>query len=854
MDGVSEGTPLLPVILVVDYMDRLFDGRSLLPLLAGIVFAYYAFAGCWLDLCLILAFVAPHHASAIVSLILDSDSIKIGGFGGIAVGFLTVSYQQAQHTLSKAGVRTLGSATPYLIPCRTSHTRFFPKKHSFSYSYLVVGIPVGFEVKANGILSADLPLELKSWFSLSLFSRCWFDVNAVDYLQRGVANSGLRGKLDSYLVSENVDPADYPHAYLVTAARFLGYHFNPVSFWFLYSADKIFSAIVLEVNNTFGERRPYLVTRDFAAETNRIQNDFTEMDRDLKSRARVKGTWKKDFHVSPFNSRKGTYSLLASDPLGAGMEGFRGIDITINLGSSKGHPKLVARLFSQGDAINPDSLSFIQKMSFIFGWFWVGFVTFPRIAKEAAALFFKRKLHVWYRPEPLKDSIGRLASSTESQLEDVFRRYLRYLVDQSPWPVVVTYTPSGLNDLSKEVFQSSPSGAAGDRAEHVEIRILTPIFYTRFIHYAHDFEAMFCELTDNCTVWVDKPEALPRIFLKRAAPPLHSSSAVDFAYFQLIKSLRCRPPTIKRPLTSADAMRSNTQAMDIRGFRISSVDAYVLGQSDAALKKSYRATVARLFIADQIALGSMELLWVMEYASKKLDGHQARMHQLRALRALCFDARRFSDSAKLTASGWAHAYEKHSTGTKEESKGAAVTNIGVFHASATLVFKTCIRPTGHRNAPKVPIWHQEYYPDATIEKPAEYAVPPGRIDNSKLLHSNLPRFYKVACGINLMNSECQPLEGRQWATGNGGITNCRMLLCRRSDSIQLNLATVPSTKYKLPETRTARSSKRRLNVIEIQTPTPELRYVCVYYPAIPPFQAASRAPAASVLFPLLNHL
>ena len=47
--------------------------------------------------------------------------------------------------------------------------------------------------------------------------------------------------------------------YLVTAPRFLGYAFNPVSFWYLYSEKMNLKAMILEVNNTFDERRLYLL-------------------------------------------------------------------------------------------------------------------------------------------------------------------------------------------------------------------------------------------------------------------------------------------------------------------------------------------------------------------------------------------------------------------------------------------------------------------------------------------------------------------------------------------------------------------------------------------------------------------
>lgn len=388
----------------------------------------------------------------------------------------------------------------------------------------------------------------------------------------------------------------------------MGYSFNPVSFWYLYSEDKDLSAILLEVNNTFGERRSYLVTRDFDAEAKHLQNAAITGQKDQPPRARVKNTWAKDFHVSPFNSRNGTYSVMAADPLGEGMKGFRGLDVTINLSSSKGQPKILARLFSEGEAIDPSSMTLFQKYHFLSSWFWVGFATVPRIITQAGKLLFQRKLHIWYRPEPLKKSMSRVADDKEVTLEAAFRAYLRSLVERSPSPLSVTYVPSGIPDRTEETFNSPNAVARSSEAEDVRIQVLTPIFYSRFIGYAHDVEAIFCEMAESCTLWVDKPDVLPKIFVRKPLAPLHATSLLDFASFKLIKALRQRPETIKRPMTSVETTPDAPHASDIRDFRMSSLDAFVLGNESVQLKQNYRYAALVLFISDRFFFGSVLLL------------------------------------------------------------------------------------------------------------------------------------------------------------------------------------------------------------------------------------------------------
>ena len=131
------------------------------------------------------------------------------------------------------------------------------------------------------------------------------------------------------------------------------------------------------------------------------------------TKSRFTDIWMKDFHVSPFNSRKGSYALRALNPFPNVSYDNPIVDNTITLKSSQDYVKLVARLYSTGRALDPDDLGFAGTVRFVLSWWWVGLVTFPRIIREAFKLFFKRKLHVWYRPEVLTSSMGRLPTASE---------------------------------------------------------------------------------------------------------------------------------------------------------------------------------------------------------------------------------------------------------------------------------------------------------------------------------------------------------------------------------------------------------------------------------------------------------
>lgn len=179
---------------------------------------------------------------------------------------------------------------------------------------------------------------------------------------------------------QDIDPANYPRVYLITSPRFLNYKFSPASFWFLYSADSELLAMIAEVNNTFDERRLYFLPSNL-----NLSEDLIEGSLSPKSTHRTKyfkHVWPKDFHVSPFNSRKGSYALSARDPsfshspaaINPGAKDNE-IDIKATLLSSKGHPKMTARLWSIATPLDPTFISFSDMLLFITSWWWVGLMT-----------------------------------------------------------------------------------------------------------------------------------------------------------------------------------------------------------------------------------------------------------------------------------------------------------------------------------------------------------------------------------------------------------------------------------------------------------------------------------------------
>ncbi|KAG7009101.1 hypothetical protein G7Y79_00003g009690 [Physcia stellaris] len=539
-----------------------------------------------------------------------------------------------------------------IFPSRTSHTRFFPKKHSFSYSYLLVGIPVGWRGSFRSLLSADLDSLQRDGLRRK---RAWFSIEGADYLHRGYDARGLHGKLESYLKTQNEDSRAYPFAYLVTAPRFLGYSFNPVSFWYLYDEKRSLKAMILEVNNTFDERRMYFLKGCHQDElSERVNNqgltlktgdldkvhDADEANKEYHGEKAKKFTdsWSKDFHVSPFNSRKGSYGLSAYDPLSQGK-----INNTITMSSSKGHPKLVAKIFSTGNSIDPLHMGTLDIMKFVAVWWWVGFVTFPRIVREAAKLFFRRKLHVWYRPEVMRDSLGRKKTreerlrhsapvagrttlTTTRNIESCFRAFLKSAIEESEMQVPVKYT-AAMSSTSETFFPLQLRDSPRTPFEHsskeaVELKIATPLFYSNVVRHSHISEfitSSLLTLPPNAqTFYTSNPQALLDLFDTRPRPlglknSLQQQSAVKTSLrWRFLRWLRNVFPRTHNTIVSPH--RPTVKVQDIRPFPLSPIDVFAQQSQDIEMANRYRKAVIKLLISDIAVFGQPILLDALDYA------------------------------------------------------------------------------------------------------------------------------------------------------------------------------------------------------------------------------------------------
>ncbi|KAL8954406.1 MAG: hypothetical protein Q9183_007140 [Haloplaca sp. 2 TL-2023] len=338
-------------------------------------------------------------------------------------------------------------------------------------------------------------------------------------------------------------------------------------------------------------------------------------------KSKFKTTWPKDFHVSPFNSRKGSYSLTAHNPFATDPNISTAIiDNTITLSSSKSHAKLVARIFSTQPSLDPSTLTSWSKLRFIASWFWVGFVTFPRIVREAGKLFFRRKLHVWFRPEVLRDSIGRQPTYYETVIERNFNEYLQSCVETSKSEFSVKYTSAVPSPSTiEETF--TPTTKTSSTKEPIDFKITTPLFYTRLVRHAHISAFLAQEIIEdddkNRTFHVSHPQRFLELFDvsdHTTSPPSSSPgrSRIERLRWGFLHWLRNHRPPLHQ---TQQQQPPCTRTSDIRSFNFSPLDLFAMNHASVDQTTQYRSVVTKILVSDMVAFGYPEVLdgvgWVL---------------------------------------------------------------------------------------------------------------------------------------------------------------------------------------------------------------------------------------------------
>ncbi len=164
------------------------------------------------------------------------------------------------------------------------HRRFEPRSHEFSYPVFMAFLEVD---KIPELMAVSPFAGYNRWNWASFYERDHF----------GDPRRTLRERLTADAEAQGTRLPE-GRIFLLTNLRYLGYNFNPVSFFYCLDESGKVGAILAEVNSTFGERHNYWLA-DAARPDSRQSNHYR---------------CGKAMHVSPFMQMDMTYTFAFSTP------------------------------------------------------------------------------------------------------------------------------------------------------------------------------------------------------------------------------------------------------------------------------------------------------------------------------------------------------------------------------------------------------------------------------------------------------------------------------------------------------------------------------------------------------------
>ena len=258
------------------------------------------------------------------------------------------------------------------------HTRLRPARNAFAYATYFLMLPMrslsSLRSASGGPSASNTALALNRVGAISFYDRDHGDA-------RSPAQGGALAWLDDLLAAEGIKDAT-GEAWLHCYPRVWGYTFKPVSFWFCHRASNdqggALRVIVVEVNNTFGERHFYLL-------------DGAKYGEEIAA--------SKAFHVSPFCAVEGGYRfrfMRTAQGTDAPQRSVARIDYDDACG-----PLLQTSVSGE---LEPVTQAALRKALWRYPAMTFGVVF--HIHLQAAVLWFKR-VKFWRKPAPPESLVTR---------------------------------------------------------------------------------------------------------------------------------------------------------------------------------------------------------------------------------------------------------------------------------------------------------------------------------------------------------------------------------------------------------------------------------------------------------------
>ncbi|TRM63282.1 hypothetical protein BD626DRAFT_557691 [Schizophyllum amplum] len=353
----------------------------------------------------------------------------------IALSLLAVA-SVALFAYNRPGAPRKPHKCAYVLSNSVTHARLLPVESSHAFTYPTIS----FFVSLAALEAHELDLgPVGVLFSYGRVLGTMVGLRAEPYLREG--NAGIRAKLDALLRERGILRED---------SRAIEDVINPLTIYFVYARDGgMLWLTVLEIHNTFGESHVHV-----------LESGVNEDDATLAPGYTHQWTFPRAFHVSPFNSRAGFYTVSVKAPsscptvLSAPPRPAVRVHLHIPHSSDPTKPgdlKLTALL----RATKSDTLSSSALLRTLARAPFALLLSMARISYQAWILHYAKRLDE-----------GML----ERQARRVLERFLHRRVEELG--VAVSLVPADPDDRTRTFCPTKPS------ASLLEVCYLTPRFFT----------------------------------------------------------------------------------------------------------------------------------------------------------------------------------------------------------------------------------------------------------------------------------------------------------------------------------------------------------------------------------------
>ncbi|PWY88272.1 hypothetical protein BO70DRAFT_350657 [Aspergillus heteromorphus CBS 117.55] len=319
---------------------------------------------------------------------------------------------------------------PLFFPFTFNHLRFTPAKDRFSNRFLLLGTPVGLRCRIGNILAVDdksldldcPPGEGLTWNRILSHLSCWFSSDSKRYLHRGSHELDLREKLDEFLISQNQDPTHWPYAYHLGVPKFLGWARGIVTWWYLYDSSRELDAMIIEINNSYDEKRNVLfkLNRVSDAPTHPLQLptylDPLHQVQSFPSNPQstfYKGIFTKRIFASSFEQMDIQVTTRFMDPLHPESWRLNAPFSNMTTLGDAGEVRMTTRMTCAEKPIDPTELTTWELLGFLCRWTLPGVFTTLSIVSTALRIRFTGLMRMMSKPPVRTGSIGRHVTGSE---------------------------------------------------------------------------------------------------------------------------------------------------------------------------------------------------------------------------------------------------------------------------------------------------------------------------------------------------------------------------------------------------------------------------------------------------------